>query len=125
MILTDAKLFYGGYDFSGVHNECSVDYASEMQDVTTFGDDTRKNTGGLTTASMSGSGLWRGGTRNIDDIIFNQVGSDIEPLAVFATLTEGERGGYAMKAVIENYNIGTGVGSMLTFDLSAQGRGIK
>ena len=127
IVFTDAKVLYGGYDFSGDHNEISLSYASEMQDTTAFGDSTRINTGGLTTASVDGAGYWTGGTGNVDDIVFNLVGDDVEPLTVFGNgITEGqETGGYSMKAVIEAYNVSGTVGSMLNFSITAQGRGIK
>jgi|TARA_R110002020_G_scaffold208543_12_gene414349 hypothetical protein len=127
IIYKDAKVLYGGRDLSADHNELSIEYASEMLDVTTFGDSTRINKGGLSTASVSGTGFWNGGTNNADSLLFGLVGDDVEPLTVFGDgITEGAvSGGYSMKAVVENYNIGTAVGSMLTFNVTAQGRGIK
>lgn len=127
IVYTNAKVFYGGHNFSGDHNELGLDYAAEMQDVTAFGDSTRTNTGGLTTASVSASGFWNGGTNNADETLFDLVGDNLEPLTVFGNgITEGsETGGYSMKAVIESYNIGGSVGDMLTFNLTAQGRGVK
>ena len=127
IVYTNAKVLYGGHNLSGDHNELSLDYAAERQDVTAFGDSTRINTGGLTTASVSGAGYWNGGTNNADATLFELVGDDLEPLTVFGNgITEGaETGAYSMKAVIENYNLGNTVGDMLTFDLTAQGRGVK
>lgn len=127
IVYTDAKVLYGGHNLSADHNELSLNYAAEMVDTTAFGDSTRINTGGLTTASVDGSGYWNGGTNNADVTLFDLVGDDLEPLTVFGNgITEGaETGGYSLKAVIESYNIGSSVGDMLTFNVTAQGRGVK
>jgi len=126
VVLTNAVILYGGSNFSADQNEVTVEYSAEMLDTTVFGDDTRKNTGGLKDATISGTGFWSGGSQNADDILFGLVGSDVEPLTVFGDgITEGQTGGYSMKAVIENYNIGSMVGSMLTFDLTARTRGVQ
>jgi hypothetical protein len=126
LIYTDAKLFIGGYNLSADHNELGLDYSSEMQDITSFGDSTRIRTGGLDTASVSGSGFWNGGTGNADDALFGLVGADDQVLTLFANgITEGTATdkGYAFKSVIANYNIGNTVGDMLTFDLTADSAG--
>ena len=127
IVLTNAKIFYGGYDFSGDQNELSLEYSSEMQDTTAFGDDTRQNTGGLEMATLNGTGFWNGGTGNVDNIMFSLVAENVQPVTVFGDgITEGqESGGYSMKAVIETYNVTGTVGSMLNFNLTAQGRGVK
>jgi hypothetical protein len=128
VVLTDGKILIGGFNLSADHSEMSLEYSAEMLDVTAFGDSTRKNKGGLTMASLSGTGFWNGGLNNADQALFDFVGSDTaQPITVFANgITEGEaRGGYAFKGVVENYNIGTTVGAMMTFNMSAQGRGIE
>ena len=126
LVMTNATILYGGSNFSADQNEVSVEYSAETLDTTAFGDATRQNTGGLKDGTISGSGFWSGGSQNADDILFGLVGGDIEPLTVFADgVTEGEASGYSMKAVIENYNIGGSVGSMLTFNLTAKTRGVE
>jgi len=133
VVYTNAKIFIGGYDLSADHSELGLDYASELQDVTTFGQDTRIKTGGLETASVSGNGFWNGGTNNADQAFFNFVSAtggeySNPPLVLFGNgITEGAElgAGYAMKATIANYNIGNTVGDMLTFDITAESAGIK
>jgi hypothetical protein len=125
VIYTNGKLFYGGHDLSGDVNDLSLDYGSEMLDVTTMGDDTRINKGGLTTVSASASGFWNGGANNADAALFDLVGDDVEPFTVFGNgITEGESVGcYAFKGLVSAYNIGNTVGDMMTFDMEVQGRG--
>jgi hypothetical protein len=128
VIYKDAKLFVGGYNLSADSNELGLDYSADMLDVTTFGDDTRIRTGGLDSATISGTGFWNGGTGNADDALFELMGGDKVPLTVFADgITEGVATdkGYAFQAVVANYNIGNTVGEMMTFDISAESAGTQ
>jgi hypothetical protein len=126
IIYKDAKLFIGGYNLSGDHSEIGLDYAADMLDVTTFGDDTRVRTGGLDTATLNGSGFWNGGTGNADQALFGFTGGARVPLVVFADgITEGVSTdkGFAFQTVVANYNIGNTVGDMLTFDITCESAG--
>jgi hypothetical protein len=126
VIYTDAKLFLGGYNLSADHNELGLDYSSEMLDVTTMGDSTRIRAGGLDTATMNGNGFWNGGAGNADDALFGLTGEDEKVLTMFPDgIVEGTATlkGYAMKAVLANYNIGNTVGDMLTFSITAESAG--
>ena len=128
VIYTDAKLFIGGFNLSADHNELGLDYSSEMQDVTTFGDDTRVRTGGLDTATVNGSGFWNGGTNNADQAFFDFTGATSEPLLLFGDgINVGSPGnqGFAMKAVVANYNIGNPVGDMMNFSVTAESAGTE
>lgn len=128
VIYKDAKLFVSGYNLSADSNELSLDYAADMLDVTTFGDDTRVRAGGLDTASISGTGFWNGGSGNADDALFGLMGGAKVPLTVFADgITEGVATdkGYAFQAVVANYNIGNSVGDMMTFDITAESAGTR
>ena len=127
IVYTDAALLLGGYNLSADHNELGLDYSAEMLDVTVFGDDTRARTGGLESATLSGNGFWNGGKGNADDALFGFVASSKVPLTVFANgITEGTATdkGYAFEAVVESYNVGTSVGEMMTFELTAQSAGV-
>tara|TARA_R110000824_G_scaffold27017_1_gene92263 strand:- start:333 stop:728 length:396 start_codon:yes stop_codon:yes gene_type:complete len=128
VIYKDAKLFVSGYNLSADSNELSLDYAADMLDVTTFGDDTRVRAGGLDSASISGNGFWNGGAGNADQSLFGLMGGAKVPLTVFADgITEGVSTdkGYAFQAVVANYNIGNSVGEMMTFDISAESAGTR
>ena len=127
LVYTDAKIFISGYNLSADHNELSLEYSAEMQDVTVFGDDTRTNAGGLESATLSGSGFWNGGANNADDALFGLTGATKVPLVVFANgITEGTTTdkGYAFETVVESYNVGNTVGDMMTFELTAQSAGV-
>lgn len=128
LVYTDARIFIGGYNLSADHNELGLDYAADMLDVTVFGDDTRTRQGGLDGATLTGTGFWNGGIGNADDALFGFVGSSKEPLTVFANgITEGTTTdkGFAFESVVESYNIGTTVGEMMTFNLTAQSAGVS
>jgi hypothetical protein len=126
IVYTDAKLFVGGYNLSADHSEIGLDYAADMLDVTTFGDDTRVRGGGLDTATLSGTGFWNGGTGNADQALFGLTGATRVPLVVFADgITEGVTTdkGFAFQTVVADYNIGNTVGDMLTFEITCESAG--
>jgi hypothetical protein len=126
IVYTDAKLFVGGYNLSADHSEIGLDYAAEMLDVTSYGDDTRIKAGGLDMATLSGTGFWNGGTGNADQALFGLTGATRVPLVVFADgITEGVTTdkGFAFQAVVANYNIGNTVGDMLTFEITCESAG--
>jgi hypothetical protein len=126
VIYNDAKFFLGGYNLSADHNEIGLEYSSEMLDVTTMGDDTRIRKGGLESATVNGSGFWNSGTGNAGEALFGLLGKNQKILTLFPDgIVEGTSTlkGYAMKSVLAEYNIGNSVGSMLTFDLTAESAG--
>lgn len=73
-VLTDCKLWLDGFDLSGDMNALGLDYASETQDDTVFGDDTRSRLGGLKTFGFNHQGLWNGGDDEVDDVLFGDIG---------------------------------------------------
>lgn len=124
----NAKVFVDGFELSGDHNEVAVNYSVELLDETAFGDSTRINKGGLTVVSVDGKGHWNAAAGTVDRILFDIVGSDDKIVTVFANgITEGTTTdkGFAMKGVLESYNLSGGVGTLLGFDYTMQGRGIE
>lgn len=104
----NAKVFVDGFELSGDHNEVAVNYSVELLDETAFGDSTRINKGGLTVVSVDGKGHWNAAAGTVDRILFDIVGSDDKIVTVFANgITEGTTTdkGFAMKGVLESYNL--------------------
>lgn len=124
----NARIFAGGYDLSGDHNQLGIDLSAEMLDETCFGDTTRIRKGGLTVASITGAGFWDASAGHVDALLFSDVGVDDVPVLVFPNgITEGtatERG-FGFKGVVEKYNLKGDVGSLLSFDMQINGRGIE
>lgn len=125
----NAVVLFDGYDLSSSFKEITLEYMVEILDETAFGDDTRIHKGGLYDVRVSGKGNWEGGASAIEAVLFTRVGAGQEDkvLTLFANgVTEGTVTdmGYAMKCVIENFNFGNPVGSLLECDVVFQGRGI-
>lgn len=125
LIFKSAKILLKGFDLSGDHNDLSLNYSSEMQDATTFGDNTRVRKGGLKTADISSAGFWEGGKDKVDDALFNRIGVDDELLTVFGDgINEGSTcaPGFGMQVVTAEYNPGGSIGDLLPFRMTAQSR---
>jgi hypothetical protein len=121
-VLNKQKVWFDGYEFRSDVSAVAIDYSAEVQDATTLGDDTRIRLGGLKVADFALEGFWRGGTGNVDDILFSKVGlansnvtisSSGDPVAGAIV--------YMARGVVGNYNpIGGSVGEMARFTLSGQ-----
>lgn len=123
----NAYILINGASLAASFSELNVEHGCETLDDTTFGETARTNKGGLKTATISGKGYLELGSGGIEDIVFSAVGVDNTVLAVFANgITEGtitDRG-FAMLGVVNTFNIGGTVGTLLPFDFSAAGRGL-
>lgn len=124
----NAKILVGGFELSGDFNAIQVAFSAEMLDETAFGDSTRIHKGGLLVCDITGGGWWDGAAGHVDRILFDLVGDDDEIITVYANgITEGTSTdkGFAMKGVVETYNLKGDPGSLLGFDFAIQGRGIE
>lgn len=126
-VYRNAVLLLNGTDLSGALHDFGVEYAAEMLDVTTMGQDTRVKKGGLKTAKMSGKAFFDASV-GVEVILFPDVGVDDVILTVFPDgVTEGATGagaGYAMKGVLSTFNMGGAVGQPLDVTFAAESRGI-
>jgi hypothetical protein len=121
-VLTKQKVWFDGYEFRSDVSAMALEYATEPQDGTTLGDDTRIRLGGLKVADFALEGFWRGGTGNIDDILFSKVGlansnvtmsSSGDPVAGAVV--------YMARGVVGNYSpLGGTVGEMARYTLAGQ-----
>lgn len=126
LAFTNAKIFVDGYDISGHSASVTVVITVDMLDETCFGDGTRIHKGGLTTADITGNGYFDTAAGSADQILFALVGQDDKIVTVFpAGITEGGStpGAYALKGVMEHYNLQGDVASLLQFDFGIMGRG--
>ena len=131
VIYKDAKIFVDGYNLSADHSELSLNYSAEMQDETSFGDSTRIRKGGLQVVQVSGSGFWDNASDSlVDDCFFGLMGTDDKTITLFphgitagASTLPGK--GYAFKGVVSEFSWGDSVGSLLTFNITIEGRGIE
>ncbi|TXH10899.1 MAG: hypothetical protein E6R03_14880 [Hyphomicrobiaceae bacterium] len=116
VVLTDCKIFLGGYDLSGHHNQLELNYAAEMLDDTVFGTSgTRSSKPGLKTVEYSGTIFW---DESIDGPIFNRIGATREVLSCAHVGNAVGDPAYTVRAVQGTYNPLSGeVGQLLAATL--------
>ncbi len=119
-VLTDAKVWWDGYDLSGDHNSLTLDYGAEELDETAYGDDTRVHKGGLKFVSLDGEGWWDAGADLVDPTLFGKVGSPGTALCLAAEGGDEGEIAYMFKPMESAYNIGAAVGEILPFTTRAR-----
>lgn len=114
LILTNSKIFFGGFDFSADSNSISSIYTSNLQDDTAFGDDTISRKGGLKGVAYGIEGLWN----NSPDLqFFNNMGvADVPLTLVPESGADGERS-FVLKSIAGSYEPAAPVGEMFKFGL--------
>jgi len=116
-ILTDVKIYMGGYNLSSLHNSVNLEYGVEMLDDTVFGTNgTRSNKPGMKTLSFTGGGFW---DTTQDKALYDRIGAVREVMS-WAPVgnAEGDRA-FASFGVNGQYNPLTGeVGALLPFELN-------
>lgn len=119
--LTNCKLYVAGFDLSGDMNALSLTYAAELQDATTFGQDTRIRKGSLRTIVAEHQGLWSAGTGEPDDVLFSRIGTSNVPISLCPTTGAVGEVAFLFRGVHAAYNPGGSIGDMLGFSVSAEG----
>lgn len=120
-ILQDAKLYIASYDLTGDMNALALTYSAEMRDATTFGNDTRVNTGGIKSVVAQHEGLWRAEGDGPDDVIFSRVGAQDVPVTISPTDGGDGARAFMFRAVHSEYSPGGSVGDLLAFSVSMEG----
>jgi len=118
-VLTNAKLYVDEHDLSGQMNALAVEYGVDALDETTFGNDTRKHTGGLKTTTMSHEGYWAAGT---DDTVFSRIGGT----TVVTISSDGADAGevaYLAQTLGTSYSPSAAVGELLGFSVEMEAAG--
>jgi hypothetical protein len=128
ILYRNAMLLLNGAELTGALHELAIEYAAEMLDETTFGDDTRISKAGLFTGKISGAG-WFDGAVGVESVLFSVTGVDDTIIAVFPDgVTEGSATtgrGFAMKGDLSTFNMGGSVGQLLDVKFEAASRGIE
>jgi len=119
IVLSDQKIWMDGYDLTGDMNALGLDYSAEMQDDTTFGDDTKSMKGGLKMVTASAEGFVNTST---DKPLFDAVGVADKPFSFAAQSAEGSTA-FTFKSVFSEYAPGGEVGTMYSFSSSAAASG--
>lgn len=126
-VLTNAKIFFGGYEFSSKFNQVALEYGAESLDATKFGDSSRVQQGGLKTSRVTGGGFWEAGVGLVDEVMFDSIGLADAVVIVFPdAITEGATStgaGFMFKVTEARYTLGGAVGVLTPFTFEAEGRG--
>ncbi len=118
-VLTNAKIYIGGLDVSGQANSVALNHVVDAKEVTTFGNDTQINTGGLRQLSMQVEGFWQ----SIDDaLLFPGIGGRQVVTLMPDAATVGNRA-FTAAAIQSEYTPGAGVGDPLAYSISFDGAG--
>lgn len=125
LVYTNAKLEINGVDLSAHASEVSLNYASEMQDETAMGDDTRIKKGGLKDWSVDATFHQDFAAAAVDATLFSVVGTtvciEIRPQNICSTAINPIFFGIA---VLESYNpMGGSVGALLDAPATFQSAG--
>lgn len=115
-IIRDQKVWFDGYDISGVINSLALDLGRDSVDATVLGNDTRVNKAGLKTAALSLQGFYD--ATPYDEELQGNIGAADKVLTFGATGTEGAAV-YFFKPVIGQYSYSGQVGDMFGFSLEA------
>lgn len=118
-VLKDQKIWFGGYDLTGVMNALALDYAADAKENTVFGDDTHSHQGGLKTVAASLQGFFSAAE---DKIIYDAIGAAGKVLSYGAAGTGGSVA-YSFQAMLGSYKPGAAVGEMFSFSLEAAAQG--
>ena len=125
LVYTNAKIEIKGVDLSAHASEVSLNYASETQDETAMGDDTRIRKGGLKDWSVDVTFHQDYAAAAVDATLFSVVGTtvcvEVRPQNICSTVTNPI---YSGIAVLESYNpLGGSVGDLLDAPISLQSAG--
>ena len=125
LVYTDAKIEIKGVDLSAHASEVSLNYASETQDETAMGDDTRVRKGGLKDWSVDVTFHQDYAAAAVDATLFSVVGTtvcvEIRPQNICSTATNPI---YSGVVVLESYNpLGGSVGDLLDAPITLQSAG--
>jgi len=117
IVLTDALVLLGGYDFSGALNAVALAYGADAVDVSSFGSGGgRERLGGLKTIAAQHEGFW---DTVLDAPLFAAIGLADQPMTIAATRTEGGAA-YGFQAQLARYAPGAAVGEAFKFSAAAE-----
>lgn len=125
-ILSNAKLWVGGYDLSGDVNAIALKYGAEMKEKTTFGSGGfRERLPGVQFYSFQHEGYWTGGTGNVDDAIFNAAFGLQNTVMTIDGQGAGAEGdiAYTGQVAVASYAPGAKHGDVLAFSVSGDSDG--
>jgi len=123
-VLKNTKLYFGGYELSGSHNEIGLDEMVDELDQTCFNETDRTWLPGMRDAEISHSGFWEGGDGSVDEVLESILGN-VDGRPFTACLNDGSEGEVARfcEAIRAAYRINGEFGGLLAFSGAARTKG--
>ena len=119
-ILQDCKLYLSEFDLSGDMNAMALNYSADMQENTTFGNDTHVSLGGLKSVTMGHEGYFSAGTDEVDEVLFNKMAVANSVVTIGPTNGADGEIAYLMQSTVSEYSPGASVGDMMAFSVSSE-----
>jgi len=120
LVITNGKLLFGGYDFSGNMNALAINAGAEILDKTTIGATSRQRIAGLKTMEMQHEGFWSAGTGEPDGILFGKVGGTSDPMTISPTSGADGDDAFISSVLVGEYSPGGAIGEVMPFSVSAE-----
>jgi len=125
-VITNARIWVGGFNFSGDLNAIALKYGADMVDKTNFASGgVHERLAGLQSFSFQHEGYWNGGANAVDDAIWNSlfaIKNSVMSLDPMGAGAEGDDA-YAGQIEVAKYEPGAKIGDMLAFSLSGENDG--
>lgn len=120
-ILRDQKLWFDGFEFTGVMSAMALDYGAEVVDRTAFGSTTRQRLGGLKTVTAQHEGFFDADP--FDEALFSRIGVADTPMSFAVDDAVEGSVAYSFLANLGEYSPGAQVGEMYRFSVGAEASG--
>lgn len=125
-VLSNAKLWVAGFDFSGDVSALALKYGADMKDKTNFASGgVRERLAGLQSFSFQHEGFWNGGANAVDDAIFNSlfaIRNSVMSLDPQGAGVEGDAA-YAGQVDVAKYEPGAKIGEIFAFSVAGDSDG--
>ena len=121
-VTKNAQIFLNEFDITGFLNSVALNYASDVQENTVFGNSTRSRVAGLLDASVDINGYWEADSLGNPDLeFFTEVGAATRGIVSVApnTAAENDRA-FSLLFNQANYNHGAAIGEVAPFDINVQ-----
>jgi hypothetical protein len=118
-VFTDTRIYAGGYDWSGDHNQISIDNPAAEVDARVFTNTAGKTLTGQYSPKVSGQGILQFGTGTVNDAIRTYQGVAGVPLTVSPQSGAVSDDAIFLKALQTKYQVGGKVNDALPFTLDA------
>ncbi len=118
-VLTNAGIYFAGFDLTGAMNQCQVDLSADAVEQTVFGDAAHNYAPGLLTSVFAASGFWDVTTGGVFDA---NIGTADDVLIVTAGAPAIGNVAYILQALLASVTRGGAVGDAFGFDVNVASR---